>query len=440
MAEPQNLLLEIGAEELPPKALRNMATALGRELSARLTARGLEHGDIQTFATPRRIAVLIANVPDAQTDREMERRGPKVSDAFDSDGKPTPAAQGFARSCGVPVEHLEQVQSDKGAQLAFRSTEVGEATASLLPTMVQEAVSRLPVPRRMRWSDLEVEFSRPVQWVVLLLGTQLVEAHVLGIDSGHITRGHRFHHPEGIRLDSADEYAKSLYGGHVVAEFDVRMDMIRTQVEEAAAALGGTAMMDTELLAETAALVEWPVAVTGNFDQSFLRLPDAAIIAPMKGHQRFFPVRAADGSLMPHFITISNLDSKNPQSVQSGNERVLRPRLADAAFFYDADLKLSLDELQQGLAALVFQDKLGSIADKTERVSKLAGVVAIAMGENPEGVKHARRAGRLCKCDLLTQMVGEFPELQGIMGREYAIRAGEPNAVSTALNLTESSN
>lgn len=434
MAEPQELLLEIGAEELPAKALKNMVTALGRELSARLNSRGLEHGEIQTFATPRRLAVLVADVPVAQADREVERRGPNVNVAFDADGKPTQAAQGFARSCGVAVEHLEQIETDKGTQLAFRTTQVGEATAALLPTMIEEAVARLPIPRRMRWADLDVEFARPVQWVVLLLGGELVEARILGVDSGRMTRGHRFHHPEGIRLDSAGEYAMSLYSsGHVVADFDARMEMIRSQVEDAAAALGGKAVMDTDLLEETAALVEWPVAVTGNFDATFLRLPDAALMAPMKGHQRFFPVCAKDGPLMPHFITISNINSKHPHSVQSGNERVLRARLADAAFFYDADLQHSLEELQAGLREVVFQDKLGSMAEKAERVSKLAGVIAIAMGQDTDGVKLARRAGSLCKCDLLTQMVGEFPELQGIMGREYAISAGEPEAVSKAL-------
>jgi glycyl-tRNA synthetase beta chain len=434
MAEPQELLLEIGAEELPPKALRKMAIALGRELGARLDARGLPHGEIQTYATPRRLAVSIADVPAAQADREVERRGPNVNAAFDAQGAPTQAAQGFARSCGVPVEHLEQVETDKGTQLAFRTTQVGQPTASLLPTMVEEAIARLPIPRRMRWADLDVEFSRPVHWVVLLLGSELIEAHILGIDSGRMTRGHRFHHPEEIRLDSAGEYAMSLYSaGHVVAEFEARMVMIRTQVEDAAATLGGKAIIDTDLLEETTALVEWPVAVSGNFDEAFLRLPDAVLMAPMKGHQRFFAVYSEDGKLMPHFITISNIDSKNPLSVQAGNERVLRPRLADAAFFFDADLKRSLDELQTGLSSLVFQDKLGSVAEKAERVSKLAGVIAIAIGQDTDGVKFARRAGSLCKCDLLTQMVGEFPELQGIMGREYAINAGEPQAVSEAL-------
>jgi glycyl-tRNA synthetase beta chain len=428
------LLLEIGTEELPPRPLRRMAESLGDELCARLRAKGLAYGDVQTFATPRRLAVLVADVPEAQEDREIERRGPSVAAAFDADGKPTKAAEGFARSCGLAVEHLEQVDSGDGLQLVFRTTEVGEPTVSLVPELVEEALARMSIPRRMRWSDLDVEFSRPVHWVVLLLGNELAEARILGVPTGRMTRGHRFHKPEGIRLDNAGEYATALYGnGHVVANFQARLDMVRELVEEAARSLGGRAVMDDDLLEEAAALVEWPVTVTGAFDTDFLRLPDAVLMAPMKGHQRFFPVLAADGSLAPHFIAISNIQSKNPDSVREGNERVLRPRLADAAFFFDADLERPLDELQAGLEDVVFQDKLGTMADKAERVSKLAGVVAIAMGQGPEAVKLARRAGTLCKCDLLTQMVGEFPELQGVMGREYAARAGEPAAVAQAL-------
>lgn len=434
MAEGRDLLLEIGAEELPPRAIGRMARTLGEGLSSQLTARGLEHGAIQTFATPRRIAVLIADVPEAQQDREVERRGPSVAAAFDAEDNPTKAAQGFARSCGIDVEHLDRVDTDKGQQLVFRTTQVGEATASLLPALVEEVIARLPIPRRMRWSDLDVEFSRPVHWVVLMLGEDLVEANILGVDTGRMTQGHRFHKPEGIRLDHAAAYATALYSsGHVVAALESRQEMVREQVIDAATALGGTAVMDTDLLAETAALVEWPVAVSGSFDESFLRLPDAVLMAPMKGQQKYFPVLAPDGRLMPNFITISNIESNNPDAVREGNERVLRPRLADAAFFYDADLARSLDELQAGLQLVVFQDQLGSMADKAARVSKLAGIVAIALGLGPEAVRLARRAGTLCKCDLLTQIVGEFPELQGVMGREYATQAGESEAVAVAL-------
>jgi len=434
MAEGLDLLLEIGAEELPPRAIRPMAEALGAELAERLTARGLAHGAVQTFATPRRIAALIADVPEARADREVERRGPMVAAAFEADGTPTRAAEGFARSCGVPVEQLERVDTDKGEQLLFRTTEVGEPTMSLLPGLAADAIARLPMPRRMRWSDLDVEFSRPVHWVVLLFGDQPVQTELLGVTAGRTTLGHRFHKPEGIRLDHAADYPTALYGsGRVVAEFQARREMVREQVQEAARALGGSAVMDDDLLDETTALVEWPVAVTGAFDEGFLRLPDPVIIAPMKGHQRYFPVQGPDGRLLARFIAISNIESKNPDAVREGNERVLRPRLADAAFFFDADLKRSLEDLQAGLADVVYQERLGSMAEKAERVAKLAGTVAIALGLGPEAVKLARRAGQLSKCDLLTGMVGEFPELQGVMGREYATRAGEPEAVAAAL-------
>jgi glycyl-tRNA synthetase beta chain len=437
MADRRDLLVEIGTEELPPHAIRPMSGALGRDLAARLAARGIDHGAVQTFSTPRRIAALIAGVAEAQPDREVKRRGPMVSVAFDSDGEPTRAAEGFARSCGVPVEQLERVATEKGEQLLFRSTEVGETTVSLLPGLLEEAVARLPVPRRMRWADLDVEFSRPVHWVVLMFGDEAVHAQVLGMTAGRSTQGHRYHRPEGIRLDDAASYSTALYGsGRVVADFDARRDMVRGQVAEAARALGGNAVLDEDLLEEITALVEWPVAITGTFDHSFLRLPDPVIMAPMMGHQRYFPVRGADGKLLPHFIAISNIDSKNPASVREGNERVLRPRLADAAFFYEADLKRSLDDLEAGLADVVYQDKLGTMAEKAARVSGLAGTVAIALGLGPGAVKLARRAGQLSKCDLLTGMVGEFPELQGVMGREYAAQAGEPPAVAVALGET----
>ncbi len=434
MADLGDLLLEVGTEELPPLALRKMSEALGRELSTRLTNKGLKHGEPQVFATPRRLAVIISGLPVTGEDRDIERRGPLLKAAFDADGTPTKAALGFARSCGVEVEHLEQVESDKGEQLLFRTTEMGESTASVLHGIISESIKGIPVPRRMRWGSGDVEFSRPIHWIVLLFADELVETEIFGITTSRISRGHRFHKPEGIRIDSAGEYASTLYSnGFVMAEFESRMDMIRSQVEDAAEILGATAVMDLQLLEETTALVEWPVAITGRFDEEFLNLPDAVLMATMKGHQKYFPVKGPDGALLPHFIAISNIDSTHPESVKEGNERVLRPRLADAKFFFDADLKLSLEDLQGQLQQVVFQNKLGSMADKTERVSKLAGMVAIAMGLDPDTVKQARRAGSLSKCDLLTQLVREMPQLQGILGREYALKANEPAAVAEAL-------
>lgn len=434
MSETADLLVEIGTEELPPKSLKALSKAFGTEITESLRSRGLEHGEVATYATPRRLAVVVSEVPISQPDRENERRGPSVDAAFDADGNPTKAAEGFAKSCGVAVEHLERLETEEGSWLVFRTTEVGEATPSLVPAVVEEALGRLPIPRRMRWADFDFEFVRPVHWIVLLFGNDVIEAEILGASSGRMTRGHRFLNPEAIPVENAGAYAMTLYSaGHVAPDFDDRADIIRRQVADAANSVGGKAMLDKELLEETAALVEWPSVIVGGFDESFLELPDAVLVATMTGHQRYFPVTDEAGKLLPHFIAVSNIESKNPDTVRTGNERVLAPRLKDAAFFLEADAGKSLEERQEDLKGVVFHEKLGTLFDKTERVSRLAGHVAIALGENPDAVKLARRAGQLCKCDLLTSMVGEFPELQGVMGGEYAAKGGEPDQVSKAI-------
>jgi len=434
MPDTADLLVEIGTEELPPKPLRALSEAFGEALCERLEAKILGRHTGTVFATPRRLAVLVPDVPLNQPDRDVERRGPALDAAFDADGKPTRAAEGFARSCGVDVNHLERLETAGGSWLLFRSTEVGESTQTLLPGIVEEALARVPIARRMRWADLDVEFARPVHWITLLHGEQAIDAVVMGIESGATTRGHRFHHPQPMEIGAPSSYAGALYaGGHVVADFDARKEMIRTMVEEAADTLGGRAVIEEDLLEENTALVEWPVAITGSFDVLYLSLPDCVLKATMQGHQRYFPVMAEDGSLMPHFIAISNIESSNPETVRDGNERVIRPRLADAAFFFEADSKQSLADRRLGLEDVVFQSKLGSLYDKSERVSRLAGVVAIAMGQSPDSVKLARRAGMLYKCDLLTDMVGEFPELQGEVGREYALAGGEEPQVANAI-------
>ena len=432
--EPQDLLVEIGTEELPPKTLRTLSESFGAALTAGLSGRGLEHGEVSIYATPRRLAVLVSDVDAGQPDRDIERRGPTLAAGFDADGNPTKAAHGFARSCGVEVEQLERLENDDGEWLAFRTTEVGESTPSLLPAVVEAALAGLPIARRMRWADLAVEFVRPVHWVVLLFGEEIVEANILGIGAGRVTRGHRFHHPVGIALDEPSAYAIALYGnGRVIAEFDARVDMIRNQVREAAAALGGRPLANQALLEEVAALVEWPVAITGSFDETFLELPDPVLIATLQGHQRYVPVTDENGALLPYFIAISNIESRDPESVRAGNERVIRPRLSDADFFFRADLGVTLDNRRASLEGIVFQAELGSMRDKADRVARLAEHVAIGMGATPEEARFARRAGELCKCDLVTEMVGEFPELQGEMGREYAERGGEPDAVSQGI-------
>ena len=434
MSDTADLLVEIGTEELPPKTLRQLSEAFGEALCDRLAAKILGTHEYAVYATPRRLAVVVSGIPLNQPDRDVERRGPALDAAFDADGNPTKAAEGFARSCGVEVGQLDRFETADGRWLFFRSTEVGESTLSLLPAIVEEALARIPIARRMRWSNLDIEFVRPVHWVTLLFGTEALEAKIMGVVSGANTYGHRFHHPQAVALSEPSEYAKALYGSaHVVAEFSARKEMIRTQVEEAADAIGGRAIMDDGLLEENTALVEWPVTITGSFDVLFLSLPDCVLRATMQGHQRYFPVVGEDGALMPHFIAVSNIESSNPDTVRHGNERVIRPRLADAKFFYEADQKTSLEERREALKDVVYQEKLGSIYDKSERVSRLAGIVTIAMGQSPEAVKLARRAGILYKCDLVTDMVGEFPELQGAMGREYAMAGGEDLQIANAI-------
>ena len=434
MSEPRALLIEIGTEELPPKALAKLAAAFADEFKAGLDAHGVGHGEVEVYATPRRLALLLHAVAPAAPDRERERRGPALAAAFDGDGRATRAALGFARSAGVAVEELVRIETDKGVWLGLRTIEVGERTVALVPELLRTVLARLPVPRRMRWADRDVEFVRPVHWVTLLYGSELIEAEVLGVASGRVTHGHRFHHPEGLTLEQASDYRQRLLGeGYVIPEFGARRDAIREQVERAARELGGHAIIEDPLLDEITALVEWPVAVAGGFDAEFLKLPDPVLIATLRDHQRYFPVVDDAGRLLAHFITVSNIESRRPESVRAGNERVIRPRLADAAFFLDADLHTPLAERRAALAEVVFQERLGSLLEKSDRVARLAGHVAIATGASPDEVKVARRAGELCKCDLVTRMVAEFPELQGEMGAEYARRSGEAEALAEAI-------
>ena len=430
----RDLLVEIGTEELPPKALRQLSEALATELAVELDAAGLAHGVPLPYATPRRLAALVRNVPATQPDQDIERRGPPLARAFDDNDRPTKAALGFAKSVGVDVDRLVRIETEDGAWLGYRSTKAGAPLASLLPDMVDRALARLPVPRRMRWADRDTEFVRPVHWAVLMHGEEAIEGEILGVSSGRATRGHRFHRPGAIELENAGDYVAALRrDGHVVAGFEDRMEMIRRQVEDAARALGGRAIVDPALLEENAALVEWPVAVAGHFDTGFLELPDAVLTATMQGHQRYFPVAGDDGALMPHFIAVSNIESRNVETVREGNQRVIRPRLSDAAYFFDTDRGRRLESRLEGLGDVVFQRKLGTLRAKSERASELAGRLARAMGGSEEAVAHARRAGLLSKCDLLSEMVGEFPELQGEMGREYARLDGEPDAVADAI-------
>lgn len=432
MSEPQDLLIEIGTEELPPLSLRRLAESFRSTLSDLLSEHELRHGASHAYASPRRLAVRVEQVPLQQSDREVLRRGPALTAAFDEDGNPTRPAEGFARSCGVTVSELDQLETDKGSWLAWRSREVGRPAAEIIPELIERALMTLPTPKRMRWADRSEEFVRPVHWVLLLLGEQTIHATILGLTAGRDTWGHRYHCNASLSVPSASAYAEILEKqGRVLVDMDHRRELIRTQVLEAARRLGGNALIDEALLEEVTALVEWPTVITGDFDARFLEIPAEALISSMQHHQKFFPVIDAEGKLMPHFITIANIESRNPAQVKAGNERVIRPRLEDAAFFWNQDRKHPLQQRSAQLDTVVFQQQLGSLGDKQRRLEAVAGFIAETIGSR---VEYAQRAATLCKCDLLTSMVFEFPELQGVMGRYYATHDGEPAEVASALD------
>ena len=432
MSTHRDLLVEIGTEELPPKALRRLSDAFAEGIRSRLEAAELAHGEVRPYATPRRLAVWVREVAAGQADKEVERRGPALTAAFDDDGNPTKAAQGFARSCGVEVDALETLETDKGAWLAYRTTEAGRPTPALLPQMVQEALEALPIPKRMRWGDRQVQFVRPVHWAVLLFGEEVVESEILDANTGRESQGHRFHHPGPLYVAEPAAYAPLLESeGRVLPDFEARREAIKGQVLEAAARVEGEAVIDEALLDEVTGLVEWPVALVGEFDPAFLELPPEVLISAMQGHQKYFHLVDAKGTLQPRFITVSNIESREPEQVRHGNERVLRPRLADADFFWRQDRAQRLAERVESLREVVFEKRLGSLYDKTRRVEALAGTVAEAIGAD---AALAARAARLAKCDLMTEMVGEFPELQGTMGLYYAQHDGEHEDVALALD------
>jgi len=427
----RDFLVEIGTEELPPKSLFTLAQAFAQGVERGLDAAGVKHGQVEWFATPRRLAVRIAAVSDHQPNQDIKRQGPAVANAFDASGQPTRAALGFAASCGVSIEQLQQVDGPKGKILQYVGVKTGEATTALLPAIVTQSLNELPIARRMRWGAGDQEFVRPVHWVVMLFGSSVVEATILGIAAGKHSRGHRFHAPHDISISSPAKYVEVLRNkGRVVADVNQRRDSIREGVTSIATSLGGTAVIEPALLDEVTALVEWPVPLAGRFEARFLDLPQEVLIAAMQDHQRYFPVRGADGRLIDSFITVANIESRDPEKVRDGNERVVRPRLADAAFFWETDRKQRLDTRCESLKAVTFQSKLGSLFDKSTRVATLATRIAEVTGGD---ISAARRAAELCKCDLLTAMVGEFPELQGLMGRYYAEHDGESAAVATAL-------
>ena len=390
---------------------------------------GIPHGRAHAFATPRRLAVRIDGCAEFAPDRRLERRGPPVAGSFDTEGAPTQAAIAFARSCGVAVADLERLTTDKGSWLAFRGTEPGAATVSLLGGIVGQAIAALPIAKRMRWGARSAEFVRPVRSVILLFGDEVIPIDVLGLTAGRFTVGHRFHAPRPFAIKSPKAYRGQLRRAKVVADFAERRDLIRAGVKAAAAAAGGTALIEEELLDEVTALVEWPVPIAGRFEQRFLALPREVVIATVQDHQRYFPVEDAAGRLTGDFVTVSNVQSRDPSKVREGNERVVRPRLSDAAFFWEQDRKVGLDALAQRLGQVTFQTRLGTYAEKTSRMKKLAMIIGQRISAGP----YVDRAAELAKADLLSAMVGEFPELQGTMGRYYAEAQGEPAELARAL-------
>ncbi|QIT53746.1 glycine--tRNA ligase subunit beta [Aquisalimonas sp. 2447] len=431
MAEFKDLLIEIGTEELPPAALRTLRDAFQRGVTAGLEGAGIGFKHSSAYATPRRLAVVVDALADRQPDQTIERKGPAIQAAYDAEGQPTKAAEGFARSCGVGLDALETMETDKGAWLVYRGEQAGERTTALLPAIIHAALDALPIPKRMRWGSSDVAFVRPVHWSIVLFGDEVVEMPILGTSSGRTTRGHRFHAPQPLTLSHGAEYAERLEReGYVIADLARRRDTIAEEGRRLATTLGGALVADDALLDEVAALVEWPVAMVGSFDQRFLKVPAEALISSMQGHQKVFPVRGGDGALLPRFIMIANLESYDPDEVVRGNERVIRPRLADAEFFWNQDRRQALADRIEGLKGIVFQQRLGSLHDKQQRVATLAGAVADRIGVE---ARAGERAALLAKCDLLTEMVDEFPELQGIMGRYYARHDGEDPEIAAAM-------
>jgi len=432
MVEQADLLFELGTEELPPTALKNLARAFTREFLAGLEAAQLTHAAVSSFAAPRRLALLVRELDRRQPDRDVERRGPAVKAAFDAEGRPTKAAEGFARSCGTTVDQLERQQTEKGEWLVYQVHESGKPASDLLPQIAEQALSRLPIPKRMRWGDLEAQFVRPVHWLVFLHGQEVVDCTLLEAAAGRETRGHRFHHPEPILLESPAEYPDVLRDqGKVIANFEERQSRIKAQVEASARSLGGVAGLDDELLDEVTALNEWPVPIVGSFEERFLDVPHEVLVTTMKTNQKYFPVFDPEDRLMNHFITIANVESTRPEVIREGNERVVRPRLADAMFFWEQDGKKPLSAHVDSLREVVFQKDLGSMFDKSQRVAALAVWIAGQIGADPD---MARRAGELSRCDLMTETVFEFASMQGIMGRYQAARDGEEPEIAQALD------
>jgi glycyl-tRNA synthetase beta chain len=427
----QDFFVEIGTEELPPKALKTLATAFAENITEELAKQNLSHADVSWYAAPRRLAVRVNQLALQQQDKVVEKRGPALAAAFDADGKPTKAAAAWAASNGITAEQAERLETDKGAWLIHKALIKGESTASLLPAVISTALAKLPIAKPMRWGNSTAEFIRPVHTVTLLLGDEVVPATILGKESGRVSYGHRFHAPALVEIKNADAYLSTLEQSYVIADFAKRKAIIAENVAAQAKALNGVALMDDALLEEVASLVEWPVVLVGSFEERFLQVPAEPLISTMKDNQKYFPLVDNNGKLLNKFIFVANIESKDPSQIISGNEKVVRPRLSDAQFFFVTDAKTKLVDRLPALSTVLFQQKLGTLLEKSERIAKVAAFIAGKIGAD---VQHAERAGLLSKTDLMTNMVGEFPEVQGVMGMHYARLDGEPEAVAVALN------
>ena len=428
----QNFLVEIGTEELPPKALKTLATSFADNVEAELNQAGLSFDKIEWFAAPRRLAVKVLNLATQQPSKEIEKRGPAVSAAFDAEGKPTKAAEGWARGCGITVEQAERIATDKGEWLVHRAKIEGQPTKNLLNGIVANALVKLPIPKPMRWADKTVQFIRPVHTVTMLLGDELIEGEILGVASARTIRGHRFLGEKEFEIQHADQYPQLLREkGSVVADFNERKAEILAKSQAKATALGGVADIEESLLEEVTSLVEYPNVLAAKFEERFLAVPSEALVYTMKGDQKYFPIYDKDGKLLPHFIFVSNINPEDPTAIIEGNEKVVRPRLTDAEFFFKTDLKQKLVDRLPRLETVLFQQQLGTLKDKTDRIEQLAGEIAKQIGADEA---KAKRAGLLSKCDLMTNMVFEFTDTQGVMGMHYARHDGEDEEVAVALN------
>ncbi len=431
MTQTKDLLFELGCEELPPKSLLKLSHALLSNVEAGLKDAELNYASAEAYASPRRLAIIVKNLDTTQPDKVVEKRGPAIKAAFAEDGAPSKAAVGFARGCGTTVDKLDSLKTDKGEWLAFKQEVKGLMTEELMPDIIRKSIHLLPIAKRMRWGDYQTEFVRPVHWAILIFGNEVIETEILGLTTGNKTQGHRFHAPQKIVIKNVEEYLDVLkQQGKVIADFSERQSIIRNNATAAAKTVQGVAHIEDDLLEEITALNEWPVPILGDFDTRFLDLPIEVLITTMQINQKYFPIKDAEGKLLPHFITFSNIESSRPESIQKGNERVIMPRLADAEFFWKQDRKQKLEDRVSSLESIIFQKTLGTLADKTKRVEKLAEYIASQLNAD---VTLAKRAAHLAKTDLMTDMVSEFASLQGIMGRYYALADNEASEVAIAI-------